>query len=161
MVLNDGWFLPSGYFWQGLQTFLSPKGNSLWILIGRTEAEAPILWPSDRKSQLTEKDPDADKDWGQEEKGVADEMVGWHHRLNGHEFEPTLGDGEGQGSLACCSPCNGNEWDTTERLKSNSNRHFWLSQPEVTLVQPRDAAKHPTEHWPDPHHREVITLKGQ
>ena len=69
------------------------------------EAEAPILWPPDSKSQLTGKDPDAEKYWGQEEKGATeDEMVGWHHWLNGHEFEQTLGDNEGQGSLACCSP---------------------------------------------------------
>ena len=84
-----------------------PKGNQSWIFIGRTEAEAeaPILWPPDAKSQLTGKDPDVRKDWGREEKGVTeDEMVGWHHRLSGHEFEQTLGDSEGQGSLVCCSP---------------------------------------------------------
>ena len=72
-------------------------------LIGRTdaEAEAPIFWLPDANSQLIGKDPDAGKDWQQEEKGAAeDEMVGWHHRLNGHEAEQTLGDGEGQGSLA-------------------------------------------------------------
>ena len=65
----------------------------------------PILWPPDVKSQLTGKDPDAGKDWGQEEKGMTeDAMVGWHHQFNGHEFEQTLGYTEGQGSLACCSP---------------------------------------------------------
>ena len=77
-----------------------------WIFIGRTdpEAEAPILWPSDVKSQLTGKDPDAGKDWGQEEKGATeDEMVGWHHCLNEHEFEQIQGDSEGEGSLACYS----------------------------------------------------------
>ena len=80
------------------------EGNQLWILIGRTEAEAPILWPLDAKSWLTRKDPDAGKNWGQEEKGVTeDEMVWWHPQLNGHEFEQTPGDSEGQGSLACCS----------------------------------------------------------
>ena len=81
---------------------VNPKGNQPWILIGRTdaEAEAPILWPPDVKSWLIEKDPDAGKDWRWEEKGTAeDEMVGWPHRLNGHEFEQTPGDGEGQGSL--------------------------------------------------------------
>ena len=67
-------------------------------------AEAPVLWPPDVKSWLTEKDPDAGKDWRQEEKGTTeDEMVGWHHWLNGHEFEHALGDGKGQGSLGCCS----------------------------------------------------------
>ena len=74
---------------------VNPKGNQPWIFIGKTdaEAEAPILWPLDAKSQLIGKDPDAGKDWGQEEKGVTeDEMVGWHHQLNGHEFEQILGD---------------------------------------------------------------------
>ena len=86
---------------------VNPKGNQPWIFIGRAdaEAEALILWPPDAKNWLTGKDPDAGKDWGQEEKGVIeDEMVGWHHWLNGHEFEQTPGGGEGQGSLAWCSP---------------------------------------------------------
>ena len=79
-----------------------PKGNQLWIFIGRTdaEAEAPRVWPPDAKSQLIGKDPDAGKDWRQEEKGAMDEMIGW---FNGHESEQTPGDSEGQGSLACCS----------------------------------------------------------
>ena len=83
------------------------KGNQSWIFIGRTdpEAEAPILWPPDVKGRLTGKDPDAGKDWRQEEKGTTeDEVVGWHHWLNGHEFEQDPGVGDGQGSLACCSP---------------------------------------------------------
>ena len=82
-----------------------PEGNQPWIFIGRTdaEAEAPILWPPDVKRGLIGKDPNAGKDWGQEEKGITeDEMVGWYHQLNGHESELTLGDGEGQGSLAGC-----------------------------------------------------------
>ena len=86
---------------------VNPKGNQPWIFTGRTdtEAEAPVLWPPDMKSRLTGKDPDAGKDWRQEEKGVTeDEMVGWHHWLDGREFGQTLGDGEGQGSLMCCSP---------------------------------------------------------
>ena len=85
---------------------VSPKGNQSWIFIGSTDAEAevPIRWPLYVKSQLIGKDPDVGKDWGQEEKGVTeDEMVGWHHRLNGHEFEQTQGDSKGQGSLVCCS----------------------------------------------------------
>ena len=85
---------------------VNPKGNQPWIFIGRTdaEAEAPILWPADAKNQLIGKDPDSEKDWRQEEKGMAeDEMVGWHHRLNGHEFKQTPRD-NGQGSLACCRP---------------------------------------------------------
>ena len=80
---------------------VNPKGNQPWVFTGRTEAETPIPWPPDVKSWLTGKDPDAGKDWRQEEKG--DEMVGWHHWLNGHEFEQTPGVGDGQGSLVCCS----------------------------------------------------------
>ena len=88
---------------------VNPKGNQHWIFIGRAdaepEAEAPILWLPDGKNQHIGKDPDAGKDWGQEEKGMTeDEMVGWCHWLNRHEFEQTLGDSDGQGSLACCSP---------------------------------------------------------
>ena len=79
------------------------------------EAEAPILWPPDAKSQLIGKDPDAGKDLGQEEKGATeDERVGCHHRLNGHEFEQIQGDSEGQASLLCCSPFECKELDTTE-----------------------------------------------
>ena len=84
---------------------VNPKGDQHWIFIGRTEAAVPLVWPPDVKSWLFGKDPDAGKDWRQEEKGVTeDEMVGWHHWLNGHEFEQTPGGGEWQGSLACCSP---------------------------------------------------------
>ena len=86
---------------------VNPKGNQPWIFIGRTdvETEAPILWPPDVKSLLIRKDPDAGKDWRQEEKGVTeDEMIGWNTQLNGHDFEQALGDGEGQGSLVFCSP---------------------------------------------------------
>ena len=86
---------------------VNPKGNKSWIFLGRTDAESEtsILWPSDAHIWLTEKDPHVGKDWRQEEKGMTeDEIVGWHHWLNGHEFEQTLGDGEGQGSLMCCSP---------------------------------------------------------
>ena len=85
----------------------SPKGNQPWMPIGRTdtEEEAPILWPPDMKSQLIGKDPDAGKDWRQKEKRAAeDEIVRWHHWLNGHDFEQTPEDNEGQGSLAGCSP---------------------------------------------------------
>ena len=83
------------------------EGNQSWIFIGRTDAEAEvlILWPPDVKNWLIGKDPDAGKDWGQEKKGkTEDEMVGWHQRLNGSEFEQALGVGDGQGSLVCCSP---------------------------------------------------------
>ena len=96
---------------------VNPKGNQSWIFIGKADAEAevPILWPLDEKNWLIGKDPDAGKDWRQEEKGTTeDEMVGWHHRLNGHEFEQASGIGDGQGSLACCSPWGRKESDTTE-----------------------------------------------
>ena len=102
---------------------INTEGNRSWIFIGRTdvEAEAPILRPPDVKSWLMRKDLDAGKDLRQEEKGMTeDEMVGWHHWLNGHEFEQALGDGEGQGSLACCSPWSGKESDMTEQLYNNS-----------------------------------------
>ena len=96
-----------------------PKWNQSWVFTGRTDAEAdtPILWPTDAKNRLIWKDPDAGKDWKQEEKGTTeDEMVGWHHWLNGHGFEWTLGAGDGQGGLACCSPWGRKESDTTELL---------------------------------------------
>ena len=86
---------------------VNPKGNQPWMFIGMTDAEAgaPIHWPPDVKSWLIGKDPDSGKDWRQKEKGMTEgEMVGWHHWLNGHEFEQAPGDGEGQGSLVCCSP---------------------------------------------------------
>ena len=84
-------------------------------------AEAPILWPPDVKSQHIEKDPDAGKDWGQEEKGAAEnEMVGWHHQQKAYESEQTPGDREGQGRPACCSPWGCKELDTTEELNNKS-----------------------------------------
>ena len=96
-----------------------PKGDQSWVFIGRSdiEAENPILWPPDVKSWLIWKDPDAGKDWGQEEKGTTeDEMVWWHHRLNGHEFGWAPGVDVGQGYLACCSSWGCKELDTTEWL---------------------------------------------
>ena len=94
------------------------------------EGETPILWPPDAKSWLIRKDSDAGKDWRQEEKAVTEnEMVGWHYLLNGYVFEQALGDGESQGSLACCSPMGHKESDATERL--NNNKHYltsWLFQ---------------------------------
>ena len=100
---------------------VNPKGNQSWIFTGRTvaEAEAPIIWPPDVKNWLTGKDPgkDAGKDWRQEEKATTeDETVGWHHRLDGHDFEQALGIGDGQGRLACCSPWGRKESDRTEQL---------------------------------------------
>ena len=100
------------------------------MIVHDAVAEAPILWPLDSKSWLTGKDPDAGKDWGQEEKGVAeDEAVGWHHRLNGQEFEQTLGDGEGQGTETWPAAVHGvavrHDWATEQQQRDykGSSRH--------------------------------------
>ena len=95
------------------------KGDRSWVFFGKTDAKAetPVLWPPHVKSWLTGKDFDAGRDCGQEEKGTTeDEMAGWHHRLNGCEFEWTLGFGDGQGGLACCNSWGCKESDTTELL---------------------------------------------
>ena len=129
---KESWVLKSWCFWtvvlektlecpldcKEIQS-VHPKGNQSRIFIGRTdvEAETPILWPPDVKNWLLGKYPDAWRDWGQEEKGTTeDEMVGWHHWLNGCEFEQALGVGDGQRSLACCSLWGHKESDTTEWL---------------------------------------------
>ena len=96
-----------------------PKGDQSWVLIGRTDAKAetPILWPSHAKSWFIGKDPDAERDWGQEEnRTTEDEVVGWHHWLDAHEFEWTPGVGDGQGVLACCDSWGRKQSDTTEQL---------------------------------------------
>ena len=108
---------------------VNPKGNQAWIFIGRADAEveAPILWPPDVKSWFIRKDIDAGKDWRQEEKGTTeDEMVGWHHWLDGHKFEQAPGVGDGQGSLACCSPWGHKESDMTERMNWTELHSYWL-----------------------------------
>ena len=102
-----------------------PNGDQSWVFIGRTDAEAetPILWPPHAKSWLTGKDSDTGRDWEQEEKGTTeDEMAGWHHRLDGHEFEWTPGVGDGQVGLACCDSWGRKELDTTERLNWTDGR---------------------------------------
>ena len=122
---NEGWALKTWCFWtvvleKTLESPLDckeiqpvhPKGNQAWIFIGRTdtEVETPILWPPDGKSRLMGKDPDAGKDWRQEEKGMTeDEMVGWHHQLNGRELSKR--NSKGQRSVACCSPWGHKESD--------------------------------------------------
>ena len=110
--------------WTARRFNLNPKGNQPWIFIVRTDAEAetPILWPPHVKSWLIGKDPDAGKDWGQEEKRMTeDEMVGCHHRRNGHGFGWTPGVGDGQGGLACCNSWGRKESDMTERLNWTDN----------------------------------------
>ena len=129
---KESWVLKNWCFWTVVleKTLESPldckeiqpvhlKGDQSWMFIGRTdtEAETPIRWPPDAKNWLIWKDPDAGKDWRQEEKGMAeDEMVGWHHRLNGHEFEWTPGVGDGQGGLVCCGLWGCKELVMTQRL---------------------------------------------
>ena len=115
LAYKESWALKNWCFWtvvleKTLESLLDskeiqpvhPKGNQSWVFIGKTnvEAETLILWPPDAKSWLTRKDPNG-KDWRQEKGTTEDEMVGWHHRLNGHEFEQVLEDGDGQGSLLC------------------------------------------------------------
>ena len=117
---------------------VSPKENQSWIFIGKTdaEAEAPILWPPDAKSQLIRKDPDAGKHWRQEEKGTTeDEMVGWHHWLKGYEFEQALGDGKGQGSLMCYSPWGHKQWDTTDWLKTTTKNSIYPFESCLILIE--------------------------
>ena len=129
---EESWALKNWCFWSVvlLKTLESPldckemqpvypKGHQSWVFIGRTDAEdeTPILWPPDAKSWLIGKDPDAGRNWGQEEKGLTeDEMAGWHHWLNGCEFEWTPGVGDGQRGLACCDSWGHKELDTTEQL---------------------------------------------
>ena len=95
----------------------SRRPSQHWIFIGKTDAEAPILWPPDAKSWLFWKDPDVGEVWGQKEKGMTeDEMIGWHHRINRHGFGWTPGVGDGQGGLACCISWGCKESDMTEQL---------------------------------------------
>ena len=108
-----------------------PKGNQSWIFIGRTdvEAETPILWPPDVKSWLIWKDSDAGRDWGQEEKGTTeDEMVGWHHRFNGHGFGWTPGVGDGQGGLVCFGSWDHKELNMTEWLSWTVSQKSTINQ---------------------------------
>ena len=110
--------LESPLDWKEIQP-VHPKGDQSWVFIGRTDAEAEslVLWLPDAKNWLIWKDPDAGKDWRQEEKRMTeDKMVGWHHQLDGHGFGRTPGVGDGQGGLACCSPWICKELDMTEQL---------------------------------------------
>ena len=132
LVHKESWALKNWCFWtvvlektlespldcKEIQLF-HPKGNQSWAFTGRTDAKAetPILWPPDLKNGLFVKDPDAGNDERREEKGTTeDEMAGWHHRLDGHEFEWTPRDGDGQGGLAYCDSWVHKESDTTEQL---------------------------------------------
>ena len=144
---KESWVLKNWSFWTVVleKTLASPldckeiklvhpKGNQSWIFIGRTEAETPILWPPDAKSWVTEKDPDAWKDWRQDEKGTIEhEMLGWHHQFYGLEFEQASGVGDGQGGLACCSPWGLKELDTTEWLNLTKLQYQCKSSSKVSV----------------------------
>ena len=135
---KESWVPKNWYFWtvvleKTLESPLDckeiqpvhPKGNQSWVFTGGTdgEAETPILWPPDAESWVIWKDPNAGKDWGQEEKGTTeDEMLGWHHRLDGHGFGWTLGVGDGQGGLACCG-----SW-------GHRVGHYWVTEQNWTDV---------------------------
>ena len=135
---KESWMPKNLYFWtvvleKTLESPLvckeikpvNPKGNQTWTFIGRTDAEAetPILWPPDAKNWLIGKDHDAEKDWRQGEKGTTeDEMFGWHHLLDWHEFEQASGVGDEQGSLAFCSPWCLKVTDMSEQL--NWTKYF-------------------------------------
>ena len=114
---------------------INSKGNQPWILIGGTDAEteAPILCPPDVKNWLIWKDPEVGKDWRWEKGTTEDEMVGWHHQLDGHEFEQAPGVGDGQGSLACCTPWGRKESGTTEQLNWTEPSGFSPLQPHGTV----------------------------
>ena len=117
-----------------------PKGDQSWVFTGRTdvEAETPIPWPPHVKTWLTGKDPDAGKDWGQEEKGLTeDEMVGWHHQLNGCGFGRTPGVGDGQGGLACCGSWHCRESDVTEWLNWTEQTQLFQRFPNTIFKRKR------------------------
>ena len=120
-----------------------PKGNQSWIFIGRTDAEAPILWAPNAKNWLLRKDPDAEKDWRQEEKGtIEDAMFGWHHWLHGHEFEQALGIGDGPGSLVCCSAWGREVSEMTEHLNWTETKTLYFSKsPNFTSPISRRGAR--------------------
>ena len=135
---EEGWAPKNWWFWtvvleKTLESpldskeikIINPKGKQLWIFTRRTNTEVPMLWPPDAKSQLIGKDLDAGKDWRQKEKRVAeDEMVGWHYRLSGLEFEQTPGDGEGQGSLVSCSSRSPQSWTQLSDWTTKANERL-------------------------------------
>ena len=142
---EEGWVLKNWCFWtvvleKSLESPLDckeirtvhPKRDQSWIFTGRTDAEADalILWPPDANSRLIGKDPDARKEWGQEEKGAREnEMIGWHHRLNGREFGQALGVGDGQGGLGCIP------WSHRRNSNTTTSRSGWLPFPLVCGCQ--------------------------
>jgi len=147
---KEGWMPKKWCFWAVVleKTLESPldrkeikavnlTGNQSWICIRRTdaEAEAPILSSFDAKNCFIRKDPDGEKDWRQEKRTTEGKMVGWHHWLNGHEFEQALGDDEEEGSLVCCSPWGHKESDMTEQLSDNNNLTRTDSNPFLFMAE--------------------------
>ena len=153
LYCEEGWAPKNWFFWSVVleKTLESPldckeiqpvhsEGDQPWDFFGRNDAkpETPVLWPPHAKSWLIEKDSDAGRDWGREEKGtIEDEMAGWHHWLDGHESEWTPGDGDGQGGLACCDSWGRKESDTTEWLNwtelNSSKLLIWKLKPQKFL----------------------------
>ena len=164
LACEEGWALKNWCFWtrvleKTLESPLDckeiqpvhPKGDQSWVFIGRTdvEAETPILWPPDAKSWLIWEDPDAGRDWGQEEKGTTeDEMAGWHHQLDGHEFGWTPGVGNGQGGLACCGSWGRKESDTTERLNWTELNSLWVNWVIFLHILPELSPEAAFSWWP-------------
>ena len=150
------WCLQTVGLEKTLETFLDckeikpvyPEGNQSWIFIGGTDTEAdnPILRPPDAKNWLTGQDPDAGNDWRQEKGTTVVEMVGWHHWLNGHEFEQALGVGDGQGVLVCCSPWGHKELDMTEWLNWKI-QHQKRRRNHIEQRGPRGVWKRRVESW--------------
>ena len=149
---KETWMPKSWYFWTVVleKTLESPsdfkeiqpvhsEGDQPWDFLGRNDAKAetPVLWPSHAKTWLIEKDSDAGRDLGQEEKGMTeDEMAGWHHWLDGHDFEWTPGVGDGQGGLACCNSWGHKESDTTEQL--NWTELNWILKGIMKVVAQKE-----------------------
>ena len=127
---------------QSILKEVSPEYSQGGLML---KLKLPILGPPDVKNWLMGKDPDARKDWRQKEKGTTeDKMVGWHHWLDGHEFEKALGVGDGQGGLMCCSPWGGKESDMTERLNWTELKHLylWLAMPHRQIT-----TQHKLQGW--------------
>ena len=146
---KESWALKNWFFWtvvleKTLESLLdckeikpvNSKGIPSWLFIRRidAEAEAPILWPPDAEGWLIRKGPDSVKYWRQKKRMTDDKLVGWHHWLNGHEFEQVPGDGEGQGSLVCCRPWDHKESDMTEWLNNSDSSLNHLETTELNWI---------------------------
>ena len=139
------------------------KGDQSWVFIGRTDAEAetPIFWPPHAKSWLIGKDSDAGRDWGPEEKGTTeDEMAGWHHQLDGHEFEWTPGVGDGQRGLTCCNSWGSKELDTTEQLNWSELNWLCYHQCQSNYTNPTNNCIKHLSFGQEKKKKDYITLKN-